>query len=382
MTLIERYLFKNAFVATFVTLTVLAGVVWLSQAVREFDLVTTKGQSLIIFLTVTGLSFPSLIAIIAPVSLFIAVLYTLNRLNGDSELIVMSASGLSPFGILRPFIFLSLIVSALVAFLTLWIMPQSFMILRDVVTKIRADVVSNIVREGQFTQLDKGIIFHFREKSGPALMGIFIQDRRDPDKTAVYVAERGQTIEAGGQSYLLLENGSVQRENKVNPIPQIVSFQRYAFDLSQFSTDAQSVYAKPRERTTWQLFAPPENENLTPTQIGRIRAELHDRITAPLYALAFGMIGFAALGVARTTRQGRGLAMAAAVIGVVALRIGSFALSSLMIRFPILTPLAYVLPISALLGAIFIGCGGKSLFAKPIRITKSAFSANQHAGAR
>ena len=99
MTLIERYLFKNAFVAAFVTLTVLAGVVWLSQAVREFDLVTTKGQSLIIFLTVTGLSFPSLIAIIAPVSLFIAVLYTLNRLNGDSELIVMSATGLSPFGI-------------------------------------------------------------------------------------------------------------------------------------------------------------------------------------------------------------------------------------------------------------------------------------------
>ena len=115
MTLIERYLFKNAFVATFVTLTVLAGVVWLSQAVREFDLVTTKGQSLIIFLSVTGLSFPSLIAIIAPVSLFIAVLYTLNRLNGDSELIVMTATGMSPFGILRPFIILFLIVSALVA---------------------------------------------------------------------------------------------------------------------------------------------------------------------------------------------------------------------------------------------------------------------------
>jgi lipopolysaccharide export system permease protein len=81
------------------------------------------------------------------------------------------------------------------------------------------------------------------------------------------------------------------------------------------------------------------------------------------------MIGFAALGVARTTRQGRGLAMAAAVLGVVALRIGSFALSSLMIRFPILTPLAYVLPISVILVAIFIGCGGQSLLAQPIKIT-------------
>ena len=370
MTLIERYLFKNAFLAAFVTLTVLASVVWLSQAVREFDLVTTKGQSLIIFLTVTGLSFPSLIAIIAPVALFISVLYTLNRLNGDSELIVMSAAGLSPLGILRPFLILSLIISLLVAVLTLWIMPQSFMILRDVVTKIRADVVSNIVREGQFTQLDKGIVFHFREKSGPALMGIFIQDRRDPERTAIYVAERGQTLEANGQSYLLLENGSVQRENKINPIPQIVTFQRYAFDLSQFASDAQSVYAKPRERTTWQLLNMPDSENLNPTQIGRIKAELHDRITSPIYALAFGMIGFAALGVARTTRQGRGLAMAAAVAGVVTLRIASFALSSLMIRFPVLTPLAYIMPLSALALAIFIGCGGKSLFARPLPVSR------------
>ena len=182
------------------------------------------------------------------------------------------------------------------------------------------------------------------------------------------MAERGQTIEANGQSYLLLENGSVQRENNSNPIPQIVSFQRYAFDLSQFSSEIQSVYTKPRERTTWQLFNPPENENLTATQMGRIRAELHDRITAPLNALAFGLIGFAALGVARTTRQGRGLAMAVAVIGVVALRIGSFALSSLMIRFPVLTPLAYILPVSISMLAIFIGCGGESLYAKPVRI--------------
>ena len=250
MTLIERYLFKNAFVACFVTLLVLASVVWLSQAVREFDLVATKGQALLIFLTVTGLSFPSLIAIIAPVALFIAVLYTLNRLNGDSELIVMSAAGLSPWRLLLPFATLAMIMSLLVAFLTIWVMPQSFIALRDVITKIRADVVSNIVREGQFTPLDKDIIFHFREKSGPALMGIFIQDRRDPERTAVYIAERGQTIEVDGQSYLLLEKGSVQREIRNNPTPQIVTFQRYAFDLSQFGSERaqNAVRTTPRRK--------------------------------------------------------------------------------------------------------------------------------------
>ena len=372
MTLIERYLFKNAFVACFVTLLVLASVVWLSQAVREFDLVATKGQSLLIFLTVTGLSFPSLIAIIAPVALFIAILYTLNRLNGDSELIVMSAAGLSPWRLLLPFATLALIMSLLVAFLTIWLMPQSFMALRDVITKIRADVVSNIVREGQFTPLDKDIIFHFREKSGPALLGIFIQDRRDPERTAVYIAERGQTIEVDGQSYLLLEKGSVQREIRNNPTPQIVTFQRYAFDLSQFGSEVTSVYAKPRERTTWQLIIPPDDETLTPAQRGRIRAELHDRFTAPLYAFAFGLIGFDALGVARTTRQGRGLAMGLAVIAVVGLRILGFALSSLTIRFTWVVPLAYLTPLLAIGVSMFIGFGGSSLFARRRQMRKQA----------
>ena len=68
--------------------------IWITQALRELDLLTGKGQTILIFLTVTGLSLPALITVISPVALFIATLYTLNRLNGDSELIVMSAAGM------------------------------------------------------------------------------------------------------------------------------------------------------------------------------------------------------------------------------------------------------------------------------------------------
>ena len=55
---------------------------------------------------------------------------------------------------------------------------------------------------------------------------------------------------------------------------------------------------------------------------GRFRAELHERFIAPLYALAMGMIAFAALGAPRTTRQNRGAAMAAAVACGVADAVG------------------------------------------------------------
>ena len=67
---------------------------------------------------------------------------------------------------------------------------------------------------------------------------------------------------------------------------------------------------------------------------GGSRGELIDRFASPLYAFAAGLIGFAALGEARTTRQGRGVAIAAAVLIFVALRMLGVAVTSLAVSEP------------------------------------------------
>ena len=41
---------------------------------------------------------------------------------------------------------------------------------------------------------------------------VVLQDRREAGKTIIYLAERGQTAEVDGQSYLVLEKGSIQRQ--------------------------------------------------------------------------------------------------------------------------------------------------------------------------
>ena len=105
--MIERYILKIAFSAFAACLVGLTGVIWITQALRELDLLTGKGQTIFVFLAVTGLSLPTLITVIAPVALFIAVLYALNKLNGDSELIVMSAAGMAPRRLIRPFLALA-----------------------------------------------------------------------------------------------------------------------------------------------------------------------------------------------------------------------------------------------------------------------------------
>lgn len=369
---IERYIMRNAAVAFVACLVALTLVIWVTQILRELDLVTGKGQTFAIFLTVTMLSLPALITIIAPVALFIATLYALNKLNGDSELIVMSAAGMAPARLLRPFAAIMLVVSIVVAAMTIHLMPASFAALRDLITKIRADFVATIVKEGQFTTLESGLTFHFRQRSGDALLGIFMQDRRDPERTTIYLAERGQTVDVDGQSYLILEKGSVQRQEPNSRDSAIVTFERYAIDLSSFGQDGGEIVYKPRERSTMELLFPDKEENYYKMQEGRFRAELHERFAAPLYAIAFTLIAFAALGEPRTTRQGRGSAMAAALIAVVLVRIAGFAASSALVRTPAAVVGVYGAPILGSLGALFLIFGGHGVKRRISRLADAA----------
>ena len=345
MTLIERYILKIAFNAFMASLIALTGVIWITQALRQLDLLTAKGQTLLVFLTVTGLSLPALVTVISPVALFIATIYALNKLNSDSELIVMSAAGMRPRRVLRPFLTLAAVVSLMAAVTALYLTPASFQELRELVTKVRADFIANVVKEGQFTKVDKDITFHFRERAGDTLLGIFIQDRRERDKPIVYMAERGRATEADGQSFLVLEKGSIHRQDLAKRDSSIVTYERYAVDLAAFAQEASEVVYKPRERGTMQLLFPNTDDPYYKSQVGRFRAELHDRFSSWLYPFAMVMIAFAALGTPQTTRQGRGGGIAAAIVGVVILRIGGFAAVSAAVRSPIGAAALYAVPI-------------------------------------
>ena len=355
MKIVERYIFRIAFTAFLTTLLVLTGIIWVTQALREVDLMIGKGQTILIFLSLTVLTIPSLIMILAPVALMIAVLFTLNRLKNDSELIVMGAAGASPARLLRPFMLLVAIVMVLVGLLSLWLMPASFRNIRELVTKIRTDVLTRIIREGQFITLEQGFIFHYRERGpGGSLRGIFIQDRREAGKVNTYISESGATIEEGGNSYLVLDKGIIQRQSQGERAPAMVQFEKYALDLAQFGSEGPQAPLKPRERLTSDLFKPDAKETYTKNNLGRIKAELHDRISAPLYALAFGLIGFAALGLPRTTRQGRGMAVLAAVGAAAAMRICGFAAIAVTGRSPSSAFLVYLVIAIALTGALVV----------------------------
>src|SRR5579871_3322878 len=319
MSLVERYVLRTATGAFFTGLIALTGVIWITQALRQIDLLTSKGQTILIFLLMTGLALPALIAVIAPVALFAGALYTLNRLNGDSELVVMASAGVSPARLLRPLALLSAGVFALVGVIYIQVQPWSFGVLQNLTSFVQADFISNFARPGSFSNLQFGFVFHYRERTPDgALRGVFMQDRRDPAHISTYIAEAGKTFEKDGESFLQLSKGVLLRPQTAGD-SAIVSFDDYTIDLSQFMV-ALSTVKRPRERSTFDLLRPDPKDQSDPTVSGHIRSELLDRLASPLYALVAGFIAFAALGEPRTTRQGRGLAIGGAILAFTAVR--------------------------------------------------------------
>src|SRR5271168_2090424 len=107
---ISRYMFRTTMGAFLITLITLTVVMWFTQAIREFDLITSQRQTVFVFVGITGLLIPLLVMMIAPISLVLAVAHILNKLSSDSEIIVMNAAGVSPWRLVRPLLAAGLMV--------------------------------------------------------------------------------------------------------------------------------------------------------------------------------------------------------------------------------------------------------------------------------
>ena len=326
MSALDRYVFRTTFGAFLLVLISLTTVIWLTHALREIDLMTNQKQTVFVFIGITGLLIPMLMLVIAPIALVVAIGYTLNRLNTDSEIVVMNAAGMSPWRIFRPFMMTTVVVSLMVAAISAYVAPKGLRELRSWATKVKADFVINVIQPGRFTPIERGLVLHIRERRPDGqLLGIFIDDRRDPKERVTSISDYGEIVESGTGTFLVLITGSVQRLEAGRADPTIVRFERYAFDLSRFTGGTTVQAFGVRERDLWDVAFPDPNDAVYKQVPTHFRAELHDRLIAPLYPIAFTVLCFAILGAPRTSRQSREMSMIIALSATAVLRLIGFA---------------------------------------------------------
>src|SRR5204862_6448683 len=161
-----------------------------------------------------------------------------------------------------------------------------------------------------------------------------------------------------GGSFLILEDGNLERLEAGKHDPALVAFGRYAFDMSKFSNQGRDITLGIRERYLWELLSPLANDPVYMQLPGQFRAELHDRLMAPIYPFAFAALTFAFLGTPRTTRQSRNFSMGSSIMAVFGLRMAGFACSVMAVKSDLAAPFQYLMLLIAISASLWIIISG------------------------
>ena len=361
---ITRYIVRQLLVGAALVSVALSCIVWLTQSLRFLQFVVTKGLSVAAWLKLTLYLMPGFLVVVIPPAFFFVTLFVYNKLMLDRELVVAQAAGISRVGLARPAL-LAACAGALVCYaLSLYIAPYSVAAFRELQFSIRNDASRIILREGAFTQIAPGLTVYVRGRaSAGELQGIMVHDARKPELTVTLLAERGVLASANDQTapHVLLYNGTRQQFDRAGTSLSILYFDSYTVDFNTVGDDGIGRVADYRERSLAQLLTLTEADGIPAREVGRMRAEGHQRLAGPLMVFGLTVVALAFLLRGGFDRRGQLPRISGAVGALVVLEAMSLAATDIVGRNPSLAVLVYM--VGLLPTAI-----GLYIIAQPVRL--------------
>lgn len=323
----------------------LTSVILLTQSLRLLDLVINRGQSAPTFLYLTLLILPGLLVIILPIAFFFGTLFTLSRLNGDSELVVMASAGFSRRQLAVPVFIAAGLVMIITWVCGLWLMPAGQRALNAKVVDIRADISAALLNEGEFDVPAPGLTVFIRQLGNDGqIRGILVHDSRDIRRPVTYLAERGVLAQTPQGARLIMLDGTVEQSAKGGSQLSVLKFQRYVINLDQFAGPTHVNRRQASERYLGELLNPKE-PNLSQRTRNAYLAEAHNRLSQPLYCIAFALIALATILRGRRQRGALAVRLTMASLAAAGLRIAGYGVTGPASDHPALLVLFYLIPV-------------------------------------
>jgi len=340
-------------------------VILLTQSLRLLDLVINRGQSAPTFIYLTVLILPGLLVIILPIAFFFGALFTLSRLNGDSELVVMASAGYSQRQLAAPVFIAAAMVMVITWVCALWLMPAGQRALNAKVLDIRADIGAALLNEGEFNSPAQGLTVFIRQLSSDGqIRGILVHDSRDVKRPITYLAEKGVLAQTPQGARLIMLDGTVEQSAQSGSQLSVLKFQRDVINLDQFGGPMRANQRQTSERFLDELLHP--DPALTQKIRNSYLAEAHNRLSQPLYCLAFAMIALAAILKVRRQRSALAKRLTLASLAAAAVRIAGYGVAGPAANHPALIVLFYVIPLlgAGLALAVLMGYSPAAILAR------------------
>ncbi|MGN0924694.1 LPS export ABC transporter permease LptF [Ectopseudomonas mendocina] len=259
---------------------------------------------------IMGYRIPGFLQLILPLGLFLGFLLAYGRLYLDSEMTVLSATGVSQQRLTAYSMAPALIVALLVGWLSLGLAPQGVASVARILSEQDALTELDTLVPGRFQSLRDGSRVTYSQELSPdrsELRGVFMSEKRfstdgrSERGITVLVAESGrQEIQDDGSRYLILENGY-----RYDGEPGEADYRAIQYDTYGVLLPKPEVAIEASERE-----AMPTRELLGSSD-PRMQAELQWRLSLPLLVFIVTLLAVPLSKV--NPRQGRFLKLLPAI---------------------------------------------------------------------
>lgn len=335
------YIMKQIFIGFLLVTFSLMSIIWLTQSLRFVDLITNNGIPISTFAEMTSLLMPRIFTILAPISLFSAVLFVYNRMISDRELVVMKSAGISPWENAKPAIVFGLIMVAFNAFVYNYGIPFAEKTFNELEWKVKNDVSHLMFREGEFTPMQNGLtIFITTHEKDGSISGILVNDERNPKNRTTLSAEKGRVVYTKSGPKIIMINGARQEINTENNQFTSVSFDRYSVDFGMKETRGRKA-AGVREKNLGELLSAGSNKDLTEKEQNRYIVEGSRRLINPFYNVLFSLLACTGLLVGNFNRRGQAKIISISITAMVVIQALDLSIANLAAKHISLLPLMY-----------------------------------------
>ncbi len=318
--ILDRYLVKEIVPNVMIGLLVFTFVMLMNQILLLAEILITKGVEFVMIFLIIFYTLPALTVLTIPMSLLLGVLLGLGRLNGDSELTVMRASGISLYRLMVPILGIGVICWLLCSYLIQVSVPWGNYELTKLMFKVLTTNATSQLKPRVFYNDFPNMVLYVQDipSKGNLWKGVLIFDDSQPDKTRLLLAEEGVVQEKGerNQLELNLKEGSW---HEVNPVhPQDYSFGFFLQNIFPLSTPLKwtqgEIQKGDREQTISELRERIKEYKGKKLPWRFLEVEIHKKYAIPFACFVFS---FLAITLGFSARRGSRSTAYATSIGII-----------------------------------------------------------------
>ncbi|HTF96595.1 MAG TPA: LPS export ABC transporter permease LptF [Cellvibrio sp.] len=305
--IIFRYLSRDLLVTSLAVSSVLLIIFLTSNFSRYLDDAAEGKLAVDVLFKVVAFRMPYLLELILPLGFYLAILLAYGRMYIESEMVVLSACGMSQWQLLRITLIPAAIIAAVVAVFSFWLSPAGALMTGQTLAEQRNRSEFESLQEGRFQAIGQGKIMTYVENvsdDNRQLDGVFVAQRESDSASSVVVAQSGTQayIEDYRQRYLVLHNGyryegrPGTREFKITRFDEWGRYLPPTTSVAEFERESDA-------KTTAELIGASDADS---------QATLQWRISMPLMVFIATLM---AVPLSKTNpRQGRYLKMLPAIL--------------------------------------------------------------------